>query len=254
MKTTRVNLPNNAKEQQTIDNYLTDIYNKKGLFANLQKVYEETRKVEAKEQYKTDPDFREAVKGGQPNEAWSFFLYLAIGEKAAAYYLAASFIDGLGTEQNDDLAALTIAIGVKLGDKKSIELVGNDPIPDEINKLAEQCVVQIRKNAKEIGSKAISYEKAIGRAKAVDHIVKSNGKLSFEDNILPGSIKIYANFVSLIDDDISALKIDQKKHLLKLLPVVNKEQLLPDKINTQNTMSKLPQCRGKAIAKYSGRS
>jgi hypothetical protein len=50
-----------------------------------------------------------------------------------------------------------MAIGVKLGDKKSIELIGGDAIPDDVNKLADQCVVQIRKNAKEIGKKEITY-------------------------------------------------------------------------------------------------
>ena len=253
METKRVNLPNNAKEQQTIDNYLTDTYNKKGRFDILKKVYEETRKAEGSKEYKADANFREAVKGGQPDEAWKFFVYLAIGEKEAAYYLAASFIHESGTIQNDDLAMLSMAVGVKLGDKKSIELIGSDPIPNEVNKLADQCVVQIRKNAKEIGSKAISYEEAIGRAKAVDKIVKSNAKLSFEDNILPGSIKIYANFVSLIDDNISSSKIDQKKHFLKLLPVVNKS-LLPDKTKTHSATSQLPQCGGEAMRKYSGRS
>ncbi|WP_375319039.1 hypothetical protein [Candidatus Tisiphia endosymbiont of Oplodontha viridula] len=253
MKTTRVNLPNNVKDIQTIDNYLTDIYNKKGLFSNLQKLYEESRKAENSQEYMTNPAIKEAIVEMQPDGTWSFFLYLAIGQKEAAYYLAASFINELGTTQNDDLAALTMAIGVKLGDKKSIELVGNDPIPDEVNKLADQCVVQIRKNAKEIGSKAISYEEAIGRAKAVDKIVKSNAKLSFEDNILPGSIKIYANFVSLVDDNISSPKIDQKKHFLKLLPVVSKALLL-DKTKTHSATSQLPQCRGKEMVKHSGRS
>ena len=250
MKTKRVNLPNNVKEQQRIDNYLTDIYNKKERFTNLQEVYEESRKTEESESYKTNPVVKEAVISSYPDSTWGFFLYLTIGVKEAAYYLAASFIDGLGAKQNDDLAALTMAIGVKLGDKKSMELVGNDPIPDEVNKLADQCIVQIYRNAKEIGGKAISYEEAIGRAKAVDNIVKTNAKLSFEDNILPGSIKIYANFVSLIEDNIP---VNQKKHFFKLLPVINKD-LLADKTKTQNTISKLPQRRGKVMAKYSGRS
>ncbi|WP_425363778.1 hypothetical protein [Candidatus Tisiphia endosymbiont of Hybos culiciformis] len=194
MNTKRVNLPNNAKEQQTIDNYLTDIYNQKGRFTNLQELYEETRKTEASEQYKTDPNFREAVKYEQPNEAWEFFLYLAIGQKEAAYYLAASFINELGAKQNDDLAALSMAIGVNLVIRNRFELVGKESFK-EIKYLTNQCVEQINKNAKEIGSKAISYEEAIGRAKAVDNIVKAKLHLSFEDNILPGSIKYYAKFV-----------------------------------------------------------
>jgi hypothetical protein len=104
MKTKRINLPNNVKEHQTIDNYLTNIYNQKGYFTNLQKIYEESRKTEESEVYRTNPKIREAVTGGYPDSTWDFFLYLTIGEKAAAYYLAMSFIDGLGARQNESLA------------------------------------------------------------------------------------------------------------------------------------------------------
>ncbi|MDR0330081.1 MAG: hypothetical protein LBH99_05475 [Rickettsia sp.] len=43
MKTKRVNLPDNAREKKTIDNYLTGIYNKEGRFITLQEVYDENR-------------------------------------------------------------------------------------------------------------------------------------------------------------------------------------------------------------------
>ncbi|MCC8371801.1 MAG: hypothetical protein LN568_03495 [Rickettsia endosymbiont of Pseudomimeciton antennatum] len=196
MKTKRVNLPSSPKDQQKIDNYLTDTYNQKGRFTNLQGVYEESRKAEESEEYKTDPKFRDAVTFTQPNEAWSFFLYLAIGQKEAAYYLAMSFIDGLGAKQDESLAYLSMAIGVKLGDKKSIELVGRESIPDNIKKLANECVKQINKNA--VGKKEITYEDAIGRAKVLDHMVKTKLDVSFGENILPGSIKGYAKFVEVV--------------------------------------------------------
>jgi hypothetical protein len=200
MKTKRVNLPNNAKDQKKIDNYLTNIYNQKGYFTNLQKIYEGSRKTEESEAYKTNPTIREAVTDGYPDSTWDFFLYLTIGEKAAAYYLAMSFIDGLGAKQDEFLAYLSMAIGVKLGDQKSIELVGSESIDADVQKLADQCVVQIRKNT--VGNKKITYEQAIGRGKEVDKILIDNFKPTFENNILPGSIKGYANFVALIDDNI----------------------------------------------------
>ena len=201
MKTTRINLPNNAKEQQRIDNYLTDIYNKKGRFTNLQEVYEESRKTEESESYK-NPVVKEAVISSYPDSTWGFFLYLSIGVKEAAFYLAMSFIDELGAEQNDDLAELSMAIGIKLGDKKSKDLAGKnkagkDETFDNIKDLTNQCVKQISKNAKEIGKKEITYEKAIGMAKVLDNIVKAKIGSSFEDNILPGSIKGYAKFVAV---------------------------------------------------------
>ena len=196
MKTKRVNLPNNAKEQQTIDNYLTDTYNKKGRFDILKKVYEEARKTEASEKYKTDSNFREAVKADQPDEAWKFFVYLAMGQKEAAYYLAASFIHELGVKQDDDLAALAMAIGINLGDKKSKQLADGANFKD-IKELTNQYVEQIKKNAKEVGKREFTYEEAIGRAKMLDNIVKTKLGSSFGENILPGSIKCYADFVAV---------------------------------------------------------
>lgn len=187
MKTKRINVPNNTEEQQIIDNCLTDIYNKKGRFTNLQKVYEENRKAAISNEYITNP---------VQHDTWLFFLYLAIGRKEAAYYLAASFIAELGAEQNDDLASLAMAIGINLGDKKSKELAGDESFND-IKDITDQCVEQIRKNVKEIGKREITYEEAIGRAKAIDNIVKTKAHLSFEDNILPCSIKTYANFVAV---------------------------------------------------------
>jgi len=197
MKTKRVNLPNNPKDQDEIDAYLTGIYNHNGRFTNLQGVYENTRKAEESEEYKTDPKFRDAVTAAQPNEAWSFFLFLAMGVKEAAYYLAASFIEGIGTVKNEFLAYLSMAIGVKLGDKKSIALLGGDPIDADTQKLAEQCVAQIRKNA--VGNKKITYEQAIGRGKEVDQILIDNFTPTFEDNISPSAIKGCAKYIELID-------------------------------------------------------
>ncbi|WP_375319040.1 hypothetical protein [Candidatus Tisiphia endosymbiont of Oplodontha viridula] len=196
MKTKRVNLPIHPKDLQKIDNYLTDIYNKKGLFTDLQKVYEKSRKAENSREYMTNPAIKEAIVEMQPDEAWSFFLYLAIGEKEAAYYLAASFINELGVKQNDDLASLAMAIGIKLGDKKSKQLAGGENFKD-IKELTNQCVKQIEKNAKEVGKRDITYEEAVGRAKMLDNIVKTKLGSSFADNILPGSIKHYADFVAV---------------------------------------------------------
>ena len=199
MKTKRINLPNDVKYQQTIDNYLSDIYNKKGRFTELQKGYEEIRKTETSKEYMTDPAIKKATAKMHPDNAWSFFLYLAIGQEEAAYYLAVSFVIELGAEQNDDLASLAMAIGIEFGDKKSKELAGDESFK-EIKYLTDQCVEQIRKNAKEIGKREITYEEAIGRAKVFDNIVKNKLHLSFEDNILPGSMKTYANFVAIEGD------------------------------------------------------
>ncbi len=197
MKTKRVNLPNNQKdrEQVEVERHLTRNYNEKGQFTNLQKVYEENRKSEES----ADPKIRESAKIFYPGSTWEFFLYLAMGVKEAAYYLAVSFMEELGTVRNEFLAYLSMAIGVKLGDQKSIELVAGDPIDADVQKLADQCVVQIRKNV--VGNKKITYEEAIGRGKAVDKILIDNYKSTFEDNILPSAIKNCAKYIELTDDN-----------------------------------------------------
>lgn len=92
-----------------------------------------------------------------------------------------------------------MAIGVKLKDQKSIELVGDEPIPQNTKQLADKCVVQINKNAREVGSKKITYEQAIGYGKLVDKVLEANAKPTFADNIQEGSIKGYADFVALVE-------------------------------------------------------
>ncbi|MDD9335572.1 MAG: hypothetical protein PV347_06095 [Rickettsiaceae bacterium] len=199
MKTKRVNLPDNAREKKTIDNYLTDTYNKEGRFTNSQKLYEKHRKTEETEAYNTNVNLRALTISSGKDNTWEFFLYLSIGVKESAFYLASSFWEGFGTTKDEFLGYLSMAIGVKLGDKKSIELVGDEPIPKDAKDLADKCITQINKNAREVGSKKITYEEAIGYGKLVDKILKSHSKPTFEENILPGSIKGYADFVEVVE-------------------------------------------------------
>ncbi|WP_342259551.1 hypothetical protein [Candidatus Tisiphia endosymbiont of Metellina segmentata] len=199
MKTKRVNLPDNAREKKTIDNYLTGIYNKNGRFTDLQESYDVSRKTENTEAYNTNANVRDCITMSNLDEAWEFFLYLSIGVKESAFYLASSFWEGFGTTKDEFLGYLSMAIGVKLGDKKSIELVGDEPIPKDAKDLADKCITQINKNAREVGSKKITYEEAIGYGKLFDKILKSHSKPTFEENILPGSIKGYADFVEVVE-------------------------------------------------------
>lgn len=199
MKTKRVNLPDNAREKKTIDNYLTGIYNKEGRFTTSQKLYEKHRETEETEAYNTNVNLRALTISSGKDNTWEFFLYLSIGVKESAFYLASSFWEGFGTTKDEFLGYLSMAIGVKLGDKKSIELVGDEPIPKDAKDLADKCIAQINKNAREVGNKKITYEEAIGYGKLVDKILKSHSKPTFEENILPGSIKGYADFVEVVE-------------------------------------------------------
>lgn len=199
MKTKRVNLPDDVRAKKTVDTYLTAIYNKNGRFTNSQNAYDVSRKTEQTDAYNTNSNVRDAIISNDKDQAWEFFLYLSIGVKEAAFYLASSFWEGFGTTKNESLAYLSMAIGVKLKDQKSIELVGGEPIPKDAKDLADKCVVQINKNAREVGSKKITYEQAIGYGKLVDKILEANAKPTFADNIQEGLISFYADFVELVE-------------------------------------------------------
>ncbi|WP_417905238.1 hypothetical protein [Candidatus Tisiphia endosymbiont of Micropterix aruncella] len=199
MKTKRVNLIDDPEARKKIDNHLTNTFNNRGDFVNLQKAYDVSRKTEQTDVYNTDPNVKDVIISSDKDHAWEFFLYLAIGEAKATYYLATSFINGYGTIKDDSLAFLSMAIGVKLKDQKSIELVGDEPIPNDAKQLADKCVVQINKNAREVGSKKVTYEQAIGYGKLIDKILESNAKPTFADNIQEGSISFYADFVELVE-------------------------------------------------------
>ncbi len=140
--------------------------------------------------------------------AYSMFLNLAIGIKEAAYNLSMCFLGGYGAKVNEFLAHLVMAIGVKLGDADTIQLVNSDP-DDPLNadaqKLAGKCVTQIKKSAKQIGNKQITYQEAIGYGKVFDQIVKANSEHSFEENLLrSGWVREFAQFVKVVDGNSSS--------------------------------------------------
>ena len=136
--------------------------------------------------------------------AYSMYLNLVIGMKEATSYLIGIFGSGYGAVKNEFLAYLCMAIGVKLGDQETIEIVASDPLPENAKKLAVKCVTQIKKNAKEIGNKQITYQEAIGYGKIFDQIVKANSEHSFEANLLQGGwVKEFAQFVKVVDGSSS---------------------------------------------------
>lgn len=134
------------------------------------------------------------------NTSWELFINLVIGLKEAAYYLALSLINGYGIIQNEFLMYLTMAIGVKLGDKKTSELVGSDPIPLNAQKLADKCIVQIKWHEADVKNRDVSWEEMIARAKLFDRLVKKESGTSYCDSIKKGSVmKNLIDFVEVAD-------------------------------------------------------
>lgn len=197
MKTKRVNLPDSEREQNTANTYLKAIFNKEGRFITSQKVFDENRSLEENDTHNTNAPLQTLIISTDKDNAWQFFLCLSMGVKEAASYLASSFLEGFGSVKNDFLACVAMKIGVLLQDPESIAIVGDDDIPLDAINLAKKCVAQIDKNAKEVGSKHITYEEAIGYGLTIDAILESNSQPTFSANIIDGSIKPYAEYVEL---------------------------------------------------------
>ncbi|QQV74838.1 hypothetical protein H6P87_00380 [Rickettsia tillamookensis] len=177
----RVNVPNN--DQSGINTYLSNKYFYKANLKEILACYEERRKCETHEAYKTDTNLREVSDDGNKDTSWNLFLNLVIGIKETAYYLAASLIHGYGIVKNEFLMYLTMAIGVKLGDKQTIELVGGENIPNQAQKLADKCIEKIKFHAAEVRNREISWEEIMARGKDFDYLVKKDSGHSYCDSI-----------------------------------------------------------------------
>lgn len=177
----RVNIPEN--DQSGINTYLSNQYVRKENLKLILTNYAERRKCEADETYKTDEILREISDNGNKDSTWDLFLNFVIGVKETAFYLAMSIINGYGIIQNEFLMYLTIAIGVKLGDEKTLELVGDEKIQDTIKVLAEKCVERIKFHKEEVYNRDVTWEEMIARGKDFDNLVKSESGHSYYDSI-----------------------------------------------------------------------
>lgn len=176
----RVNVPNN--DQDGINTYLSNKYFYKDnneVITN----YNNDRACEQHEAYKTDANFKEVSEDGAKNTTWNLFLNLVISIKEAAYYLATSLIYGYGIKQNDFLMYLTMAIGIKLGDTKTKELVGDEIIPDQAQKLATKCIEKIKFHAAEVKNRELNWDEIMARGKDFDYLVKKESGHSYYDSI-----------------------------------------------------------------------
>ncbi|HJD55162.1 MAG TPA: hypothetical protein LFW21_00550 [Rickettsia endosymbiont of Pyrocoelia pectoralis] len=192
MQTKRINLLNNP-EKESIIRYLDKNFYDMSSFADMVECHKSNSKLK---------DVGEDVSKDF-GVTWKFFLYLAIGVKEAAYYLAGSFLEGFGVVKNEFLMYLTMAIGVKLKDSKTIQLVDNEPIPKDASKLADKCIAVIKQAENAVKGRNITYEEAIGWGKYLDKLVIHDSKHSFEKNIIDSSIKMTGTpFVEVIDTPV----------------------------------------------------
>ena len=204
----RVNIPEN--DQSGINTYLSNKFYMKENLKDILSHYAERRKCEADEAYKTDAILREISDNGNKDSTWDLFLNFVIGVKETAFYLGMSVINGYGIIHDEFLMYLTMAIGVKLGDEKTLELVGDEQIPEETKILAERCMERIKFHKEEVYNRDVTWAEIMARGKDFDNLVKSESGHSYYDSIPnQGTVmKKWSVYVEPIIEDNANIQVD----------------------------------------------
>lgn len=164
------------------------------------------------EKYQSDKDMLEAVKNpelarfketfdnSKKNTAWHLYLHLVAGEKEVASYLSESLRKGYGTNQDDVLADLTLAIGAELKDQESLKLIATTPISSQIQNLAKKCIPEITQHKLGVEGKEIWWDEIMARGKAFAYFIDIKEKFghSYYKAIQESSsagIKYWSNYV-----------------------------------------------------------
>lgn len=204
----RVNIPEN--DQSGINTYLSNKYVRKENLTLMLVNYAERRKCEADEAYKTDAILREISDNGNKDSTWDLFLNFIIGVKETVFYLSMSIINEYGIIHDEFLMYLTMAIGVKLGDEKTLELVGDEKIPEETKILAERCMERIKFHKEAVCNRDVTWEEIMARGKDFDNLVKSKSGHSYYDSI-PNQgtlMKKWSVYVEPIIEDNANIQVD----------------------------------------------
>ncbi|WP_341792648.1 MULTISPECIES: hypothetical protein [unclassified Rickettsia] len=205
----RVNMSTLSKnDYQVVDNCLSQNYARKGNFQKIRETYLDDRKCEQHELYLTDPEAREIREKGFEDTAWDLFLNFTIGVKETSFYLASSYINGYGVNRDEFLSNLTLAVGIKLGDERSIKLLeGEPPLPSNTQQFADKCIAQIKKHEAGVKNRDVSCEEIMARAKAFDYFISKNSGHSYCETIHTKNdigMKSFAYYVEPIEDSMSA--------------------------------------------------
>ncbi|AAU03748.1 hypothetical protein [Rickettsia typhi] len=216
----RINIEkHNKSDFKSLDMMLNQNYFYQNKFEEIRESYLADRKVQENPKYLSDPQLRAKVEKYFEKTAWDLLLNYIVGVKEAAFYLASSYINGYGVDQDEFLSNLTLAVGVKLGDKRSIKMLdGEAPLPTYIQKFADRCIKEIKKHKKEVQNRDVSCEEIMARAKAFDYFVKTNTKHSYYDTIHEknnASMKHFAYYVEPIIENNSQDQLEAIGQLTK---------------------------------------
>lgn len=192
--------------QDTINTHLSTEYQ-----INIAKVLEIYQSDKDMLEVVTHPEFtnfKQIFDNSKKNTAWYLYLHLVAGEKEAASYLSESLRNGYGTNQDDFLADLTLAIGIELQDQESIKLMTRMPISPQIQDLAKKCVLEITEHKLGVEGREILLDEMMSRGKAFSYFVQKATKHSYYQTIqesTAGGIKCWSNYVEPGDYCLSEL-------------------------------------------------
>jgi hypothetical protein len=160
--------------------------------------------------YQSDKDMLEVVKNpefssfkqifdnSKKNTAWHLYLHLVAGEKEAASYLSESLRNGYGTNKDDFLADLTLAIGAELQDQESIKLMTTMLISSQIQDLAKKCVPEITEHKLGVEGREILWDEIMSRGKAFSYFIQEMTEHSYYHIIQESTaarVKYWSNYV-----------------------------------------------------------
>jgi len=200
----RVNIEKHPKDDlRALNNILSQNYVDKGKFEAIREAYLAGRKIE--KDTINDPVYRKIAEKYFEETAWDLLLNYVIGVKETSFYLASSYINGHGVNQDKFLSNLTLAVVVKLGDERSIKLLEDaPPLPPYALQFADKCIKEIKKHEAEVKNRDVSREEIMARAKAFDYFVKKNTNHSYCETIHEknkAAMKHFAHYVEPIIED-----------------------------------------------------
>lgn len=116
----------------------------------------------------------------------------------AALPLAECLRKGYGTNKDDFLADLTLAIGVELGDQESVKLMATTSVSHHIRDIARKCLPEIAEHKLGVEGREILWDEIMSRGKAFTYFVEKVTQHSYYQTIQESQaagIKYWSNFV-----------------------------------------------------------
>ncbi|MDD9334643.1 MAG: hypothetical protein PV347_01105 [Rickettsiaceae bacterium] len=185
-----------VQDQQTIHSYLSHQYQ-----IDFAKVLENYQSDKSMLEIATNPQFaqyQQLFDNSIKNTAWNLYLHLVAGKQEAASYLSECLRKGYGTDRDDFLANLTLAIGAKLGDHESIKLMATTSISPQIRDITKKCLLEIAQHKLGINGREILWDEIMSRGKAFSYFVEKVTQHSYYQTIKESEaagIKYWSNFV-----------------------------------------------------------